>query len=266
MYDLVANGLVDIKRFLVLNRVARDPLSGVVDGSNVFFMTTYSPVFEGTTFSLYEGATPVSSGSYTVDYEAGMVEVDAAPSNQLYANYDLTPFTNTELKRIMIAAFDHMEAKLNRGFRLSSGSAAYTEATESSSAMYVLDKSTVSDPTTGSLVFSTSRIQRGFLLACAEYTMATRNLDREAGGFMWREDRGITVDKSRVPANRLQHIMFLEKRVDAYRMAAADEHYSGGAHLGGYLSSPGTKDYFYDYEWQTDSKDEDWRGVYAGNV
>ena len=44
MYDIAVDGLRDIKRFITLRRVARDPLSCTVDGSNVYFRTSYFPL------------------------------------------------------------------------------------------------------------------------------------------------------------------------------------------------------------------------------
>jgi hypothetical protein len=267
VYDLAVDGMRDIKRFVTIRRVARDPLSGIVDGSNRHFFSTYSPIYQSvSSISLFEGTTPVSSGSYQTDYDGGLVAVDIAPSQQLYATYDLCQHTNTELKRILMSAFDHMEAELARGFRLSSGSLAFVEATEDSTNIYVVGKSGVTDPVCGSLVFSTSRIQRGLLWACIEYTLSLRKLDAAADGFMWREDRGITVDKSRMTQGRLSQLEFINKRVKFYRMAAADEYYTGADHLGRYVSSPATKEYLYDHEWQEQSKDEDWRGTYAGKI
>jgi len=266
MYDLAVDGLRDIKRFITLRRVARDPLSGTVDGSNVYFRTSYYPLFSSTTMTLWEGSTPISSGSFDVDYEAGMVTVDVAPSAQLHATYDLSTYSDTELKRILISAFDEMEMQLTRNYRLSSGSATYAEATEDSTNIYVIDGSTVTDPASGSRAFSTSRIQRGLFWACIEYVMSLRKADMAADGFMWREDRGITVDKSRTGPNRLAHLKFVEGRLNFYRLMAADEHYTQGEQYGEYQSSPATEDYLYNYEWQTGSKDEDYRGTLAGNV
>lgn len=266
MYDLVADGLVDIRRFVRPRKIARDPLSGVIDGVNTYFFSSYSPLFQSTTPSLYEGATAVSSGSYSVDYDAGLITVTEPPDSQLYLTYDLVAYTNTELKRILMEAFDEMESRYPRDWRLSSGSTAYAEATENSSAIYVLDGTTVSDPATGDKTFSTSRLQRGFFWACIEYILALRKLDEAADGFLWREDRGVTVDKSRVAQNRMAQLEFIQKRLEMYRTAAMDEHDSTGGHYGEYQASPGTKQYFYDYEWQTDSRDEGWRTTYAGNV
>lgn len=266
MYDLAVDGLRDIRRFVTIRKVARDPLSGIVDSSNTFFFSTYSPIYQGTTVTLFEGSTPVSSGSFSTDRDSGLVTVDAAPSQQLYATYDLCQHTNTELKRILMTAFDHMEAELARGFRLSSSLAAFLEATEDNDNLYIVTSDALTDPVCGGTTFSVSRIQRGLLWACAEYALSLRKMDDAAGGFMWREDRGITVDKSRMSQGRMAQLEFIEKRVRFYRGAAADENYTGADHLGGYVASPATQEYLYDFEWQTQSKDEDWRDTYAGKV
>ncbi len=266
MYDLAVDGLRDIRRFVTIRKVARDPLSGIVDGSNTFFFSTYSPIYQGTTISLSEGATPISSGSFSTDRDGGLITVDVAPSAQLYATYDISKHTNTELKRILMTAFDHMEAELARGFRLSSSLATFLEATEDSDSLYIVAPGALTDPVCGGTTFSVSRIQRGLLWACTEYALSLRKMDDAAGGFMWREDRGITVDKSRMSQGRMAQLKFIERRVQFYRGRAADENYTGADHLGGYAASPATLEYLYDFEWQTQSKDEDWRGVHAGNV
>jgi hypothetical protein len=266
MYNLTVDGLRDIRRFIEVDKVGRDPLSGILDGSNTLFFTTYSPILSGSTFTLYEGTSEVSSGSYNIDYDTGEVLLDDVPDEQVRATYWLSEFSNAQLTRFLMQAFDDMEARLSRGWRLSSGSVTYAAATEDSSNIYIVAGGSVVDPPCGSTTFNTSWIQRGFYLANIEYTIAMRKLNIAADGFRWREDRGITVDKSRMAAGRALSLEFIEERLRRYRISAADEHYSAAEHYGGYQPSLITKAYAYDYEWQTDSRDEDYRGVYAGNV
>jgi len=253
MYDLMVDGYRDIKRFVEIRKVGRDPLSGILDGSNRLFFTTYSPLMYGADMTLYDGDGTVSSGSYFVDHETGEVYVDAAPSSQLMATYFLCEYPQSRMTRFLMQAFHDMESRLHRGWRLSSGSVEYESATEDSDHIYIVDKGSNADPVAGQLSFSTSWVQFGFYLANLEYAIAMSKMNEAAGGFLWREDRGITVDKSRVASGRALSLQFIEERLKRYTMAASDEYYNG-TQYGSYQQSPVTEHYAYDYEWQTASK------------
>ena len=261
----MVDGYRDIKRFVETKKIGRDPLSGILDNANKLFFTTYSPVLHDSSVTLYEGDTEVSSGSYTLDSETGEVYMGYAPGTQLRATYFLCDYPKSMLTRFLMQAFHDMEARLYRGWRLSSGSLAYVAATEDSDNIYIVGSSSVSDPATGSTTFTTSWVQHGFYLANLEYAIAMSKMSQAADGFMWREDRGITVDKSRMASGRALSLQFIGERINRYQTAAADECYSG-TQYGGYQSSPITREYAYDYEWQTGSKDEGYRDIYAGNV
>lgn len=260
MYDLIADGLLDVKRFIEIERVGRDPLSGIIDGSNTLFFTTYNPILSSGSLVLYEGATVVPATDFTIDYDSGEIIAASAPSQQFRATYYVTQYTNTRLTRFLMNSFQFMEAAFRRNWRLSSSASTYAAVDETSGSMYIVDATTMIDPVTGSKTFSTSHVQVGFFLSCLELTMAMWKLDQAADGFMWREDRGITVDKSRVAQNRAQYVEFVKKRHAVYLQAAQEEYYAS-THYGGFVGNPITEDYLYNFEWQEGSKTYDYRSL-----
>lgn len=260
MYDLNTEGFQDIKRFVDIERVSREPLSGVLDKSNLVFRTAYSPILTSGSITIYQGSYEVPSASYSVDYDSGTIVLDEPPNEQLRATYDVCEYTNMRLRRILMNGFYDMEALLTRNYRLSSGSTTYAAATESSDHLYIVDASAVQDPVTGSYTFSTASIQRGFYVACVEAALWFYRLDIAAKGFMWREDRGITVDKSRMAAGRATAMEFVLERRKRYCDAASLQQY-GTAVYGGWIGNPVTYEYVYDHEWQQQSIDLDYRSL-----
>lgn len=252
-YDLAVRGMADFTRLQsVLDQkpISRDPLSGILDSVNTVFHANYYPVLTTGSFGIYVNNALVTG---TANYDTGEVILSAAPASQPFANYTYTPFTARQILSFTIGGFTEMEGRWSRGWQLLDGTGAWAD--EDSANVYVTDGSG-NDPTAGSTVFSASRAQIGFLMACAEYRYAKSTLLHSAvNDYMWRESvRGMTVDKSRAPANlKLAADVLLENLMAAMAQAEV-QYYPGGDQYGGYSANPATVDYLSNFEWQADSK------------
>lgn len=265
-YDLATRGFTDFVRLQnVLDQrpISRDPLSGILDGTNRVFHASYFPVLTTGSFAVYVGGAGALLGS--ADYNTGEVILDEPPESQPFANYTHTPFTSTQILSFTIQGFFEMESRWTRGWQLLDGDGNW--ATETSGSVLVCDNNG-NDPQCGSINFSTSRAQIGFLMACAEYRyLKTALLSSAIHDYMWRESvRGMTVDKSRTPANiKLAADLLLEELM-ASQQQAMIQAYPGGDQYGGFIANPSTADYMSNYEWQTGSIIENYRGTLGYNT
>ena len=89
MYDLKAGGVADLSRSVLFRSrtIKRDGLSGLVDGSNKVFRTTYYPLLSSVDIIIYTSGSVVSADDYSVDYDTGAVIFDTAPAVQPEADY-----------------------------------------------------------------------------------------------------------------------------------------------------------------------------------
>jgi len=202
---------------------------------------------------------------YDLDTETGTVVFDTAPSTQPTMTYHWSNMTDSEVVGILFAGFHEMEGRWPRRFKLVDGDGDEVLYPGEADNIYVVDSSGV-DPTCGSDTFSTSAAERQLLLVCARYAHLARKLDETAEHvFMFREDRGLTVDKRTIPQNIDLALKNAESQVKNAIRAAQAKYYTDGEHLGSAILDVHTADYFTDYEWQTDSRDEDYRATYAGS-
>ena len=261
-YDLKVRGVSDFR--LSVDRLAkqvRDPLEGTV-GGNTVFRARFSPVSSTPTPIVYTSGS-VAAGEYTLDGDTGTVVFDSAPSVQPTMTYSWSNMTDEHVVDILVAAFHEMEGRWPRRFKLADSTGAEVVYPSDSDEVNVVD-SAGDDPTCGSDTFSTSAVERHLLMACARYTHLVQKLDEAAERtFMFREDRGVTVDKSRVPQNLDLAVARSDNNVKQALRSAQAKYYSG-SNLGSAMKQPGTMDYFADYEWQTDSRDQDYRLTNAG--
>lgn len=263
MYNLKTDGLEDWVRtqWVHKRKISYDPLQGELDGSNTVFYTTYAPIYKS-------GSITISGGSLSsVDYDTGTVILVAPPSSQPKATYYMLSMTEDAIYDVLVSGFDEMETRLPRGFRLSSSSVVYEPATIASENMYIMDANGNDPPlrsgASGS-VWSLSPVQRKFYMACCEYVYVLgRTVWNAEHGFRYKEDRGALIDKSRVASNLENVLDRLEIKLQRLAQSAADEYYTDGEYYGGYVSSPATRTYMEELEWQTDSKDNDVRTNYA---
>src|SRR3990172_6470873 len=170
-FELWTDGVTLIDRVARLfnkHAVARDPLSGVVDGQNRVFYVNYPPILSSGSLGVYVGGnTPVSSSLYTVDYDAGSIVLTPAPVAQPTMSYTTTKYTNSIVRSILVGGFDEMEGWWYRGYALTDTLNTVNPITEDSSAAYVVDSSG-SDPTIAAVTFSTSRSQLNLYGKCTQ--------------------------------------------------------------------------------------------------
>ena len=98
-FELWTDGLTVVDRTARLfnkHVVARDPLSGVVDGVNTVFYANYYPMLSSGSVGLYVGGeTTVAPSSYTIDYDAGCFVLIPAPVSQPTASYTFAKYSET---------------------------------------------------------------------------------------------------------------------------------------------------------------------------
>lgn len=257
-YNLVVDGFRDFSRSVLSleqQSISRDPLIGIVDGSNKVFHTNYAPVLTSGCLGVYVNGSLVPA---MADYNTGRIELTSAPSYQPLADYTFTPYTTTQMLQFMLKGFGFMEGFWQRGYRLvdTSGS----PANETSDAILVVDSSG-NDPSVGSTYFSQSISQIAYLMACCDYALVSIQLTHSARtSYMWRETvRGMTVDKTDMPKNLRMALEAVKEQMDALQSGAMEEIYGEGSEYGGAILGPVTLGYLLSYEWQTDSKLWDYR-------
>lgn len=252
-YSLGVRGLSDFARIdgaFAQRKISRDPLSGVVDGSNKIFHTNYAPILSSGSVAVYVGANALSG---TYDADTGEVTTGSAPAVQPVATYTFTPYTLSQRLSFLIAGFWTLESEWPRGWKVVDASGA--EADENSAVLYVQDSSS-NDPLTN------APYQVAAYMAACRYTYLLTLLTGAAiTDYSWRETiRGMSVDKSKRPSNLTQAV---EQAYQAMKRAiqnAQDKFYTDGAHLGAFVGSPMTEGYVYGLEWQDRAISDDNRG------
>lgn len=266
MYDLRVEGVADLSRSMLfrVRPIVRDALSGLVDGSNRVFRTTYYPLLTSGSIIVYEGGSEVLPSGYGVDYDTGAVIFDTAPDVQPEADYAYSELTQEQFIDILMAGFDEMEGRWNRGFVLSSSSTTYAAADRDSDHIYVVARGAnneVCDPPFRGNTFSASRTQIRFLIACCEYGQLQMRADDAAPSlYSFREGTGgLTVDKSRIPANLERTLERKERQLAQVLDIAQGEYYRGSAPWGAYIAPPVSQEYRDVYDWQTEAREQDRR-------
>jgi len=264
MYDLKVDGVADLSRSMLFRSrpIVRDALSGLVDGSNRVFRTTYYPLLTSGSIIVYEGGSEVLPSGYGVDYDTGAVIFDTAPDVQPEADYAYSELTQEQFIDILMAGFDQMEGRWNREFVLSSKSDTYAAADRNSEHIYIVLRganSEVCDPPFRGNTFSASRTQIGFFIACCEYAMLEmRANDAAPSLYSFREGTGgLTVDKSRIPANLERALVRKEGQLAQVLDIAQGEYYRGSAPWGAYIPPVVTEEYKDVYDWQTEAREQD---------
>jgi len=258
-FDLVTTGLRRFSRLdwaFAQRKIARDPLSGVVDGQNRVFFTNYAPILTSGSFSVYLGASPLSG---VVDTETGEVTTGSGPTTQPIATYTFTPYTLGQQMSVLMGGFTEMEGRWSRGWKLVDGGGA--EATEQSAQILVVDAGG-GDPLSG------KETQIAFYMACCRLAYLLMLLTGSANtDFDWRETiRGMSVSKSRRPQNLELALQAAERDLLAALEVAQDVYYVDGENLGAFIGEPMTLEYVETLEWQTASELGDYRGLRSSHA
>ena len=257
MYDLAVDGVRDLARSGLFERQTeyREPLDGIPDGSNLLFRTQYRPILstEDVTVHLSMSGGSVSSGSYTVDHDSGSVlfTSNAAPTTQPAVSYTWANQTLRQFKQILMDGFTTMELLIHRGWRLSSSSATYSMADEDDTNIFVVGASDLLDPSD----FSLSKTQIGFFQCCCRLAyLNNRLLQAAEHDIDYREDRGISVTRTRRAPNLERAFQVEWQKMLKYIEAVNEEVYAGADLYGDYIEPPATEFYLSDYQWQEASK------------
>lgn len=263
-YNIAVEGVRELSRSGLFrkSKVVREPLDGIPDSSNLVFRTQYYPLTETedvTVFNTVSGGS-VTSGSYALDYDTGTVLFtdNAAPSSQPAISYHWANLTTLEFKQILLDGFDTMEAIFPRGWRVSSGSVSYIAATEDDTDIFVVSGDSIADPS-----FATSRTQLAFYQCCCRIAyLDTRMISSAENDIDYREDRGISVTRTRRTPNFERAFNKEWQKMLRYLESVYGEHYSASDRYGQYYKSPATESYLAVHEWQEYSKLMDLRTVY----
>lgn len=262
-YDLAVRGKQDFRlRIDRMHSVVRDPLEGVV-GVGTVFRTRFRPVSTTPAPVVYTSGS-MDTDLYELDAESGTVVFDTTPETQPSMTYHWSNMTDDEVVGVMFDGFHEMEGRWPRRFKLVDDGGDEVLYPDEASNIYVVDQSG-NDPVCGNDTFSTSAAERNLLLVCARYMHLARRLDETAEHmFMFREDRGLTVDQRTIPQNLDLALKNAESQVQNAIRAAQAQYFTSGEHMGSAILDVHTADYFSDYEWQTRSRDDDYRATYAG--
>ena len=248
-------------RIFNLQYIARDALSGIVDGSNVVFSSTYRPILSSGSTGVYINNTLQSGSTYTLEDEQGVFIFNSAPASQPSASYTIAAYPDRVIRSVMVAGFDEMELTWFRGLALSEteGTGQIVLASQDSANAYVVDSSG-SDPPIASRLFSTSWAQRAFMARCIQLAYIKLLTGEHAmSSFVWREAQGLTVDKSMVARNLNDFKKNLEAELAKALEQAQIEVHGVGDVYGGFISDPHTKEYLAHRFWERASADEGWR-------
>ncbi len=262
VYDLAVQGFLAFTRVslsISQRKIARDPLSGLVNGANLIFYANLFPFLStgSSPLLVYDGSNPTPVAG-TADFDTGEITLGSAPVSQPLATYTFTPYTGKQVIRFLVSGLDEMESRWPRGYTLLD--ALGQPANEDSPQILVADSQGNDPPITGDLTFSQSRVQPALLIACADYAYNVAVLgDAARTDHLVREGiRGMTIDKTKRPANMEVALDRLDKKVEDILFSAQREQLGSSAY-GGFIASPLTLDYLYNYEWQTSSKLQDTR-------
>ena len=259
-----ANGLRLADRFarvFNLRYIARDPLSGVVDGTNKVFYSTYSPILSSGSVEVRLGDTLVSSGSYSVNYEPGAYLFNFAPSIQPVSTYTIAAYPDRVIRNILVAGFDEMELWWYRGLYLSEvqGTGQITLAHQDSTSAFIVNSSG-SDPPIGDRFFSNSQAQLALYGRFVQLVFYRTLMGEHAlSDFIWQEAQGLRVDKSMTVRN-LQIVKDEIEKMLEKALEQAQVEFTGTAIYGGFIAPLHTREYLAHRFWERASKDEDWKG------
>ena len=262
MYDLRVDGLRDLTRWTLFQtrKITRDPTSGVLNGINPVFRTTYYPIMSSGSLILHHSSGSTIVDSHTVDYDTGTVIFAAAPSVQPLATYTYSSLSDDERVDVLMKGFDEMQSRWDRPFYLSSSSASYVAAAGSEAHIYVVSRTSagaVSDPVCGVSTFSAERMQIAFYLLCTEYSYLSSMADRMAPIAMsFREERGASVSQASIPRNIEAALKRVEERLQTALEIAQGQY---GEVWGAYIGPVMTPVYESEYLWQDEARTEDRR-------
>ncbi len=244
----LANAVTDLKERVhwLTQRVIKQPIEGLVDGVNTFFLLPHAPASSGT-LTLYEvdGST-IASADYTVDVDTGEITFNTAPTDTTYSTYTAEAFTSAELLDIVEEGFAKMQAVYPRSwFLFTSGATTYisTSATEDN------------EPTIGGQLLSANVVQIHFYMLCCRFALNQMIFeDASVHDHQYRESGrvgGMLVDMRKRPESILAVMDRLDKLIDNDKAAAAENAGDTGAY-GDFIPGAVSDEHYGAYDWWRD--------------
>jgi hypothetical protein len=269
-FDLWTDGVTLIDRVARLfnrHQITRDPLSGLVDGSNVVFYAHYPPILSSGSVAVYTSGSALASGDYALDYDTGAFVLSTAPSVQPAASYTTAKYPDSAIRSILVAGFDEMEGWWTRGWYLSEQVSEVVPITEASSYAYVVNSSG-SDPSVAAGYFSTQRAQLNFYTKCTQLSFYRVLMgEHSLSDFLYKEMGGATVDKSMTVKNLERAYNALLKEMPKILEQAGVQELGDGFY-GGAIAPLHTREFTAHRFWEKASAQEDWSGTtsYRGGI
>jgi len=262
VYDIVTNGIADFlaRRPGLSRAMRRQPLAGLVDGSNKIFLCPLYPILS-TGLKVYLDTTlQTLTTHYTVDTASGTITFVSAPSVQPTADYTAIQLSDQQIVYYTWAGAMLMEALWSRKYALSSSNTAYAFASPTDAHIYLCQGPLAAgavpvDPVIGTLTFSTSQVQRGWLSRCAELAYVDSMMVESALSDINVRERvgGVAITTDHRSANIRQAREALWNEVVSAMYAALDEFDSTGAHYGKIATPMHTEYYTDNWNWQNNS-------------
>ncbi len=238
--------------------VRREPLSGLVDGSNKIFLTTHPTLLASSLKVYLNGVQLDESDIESTDADGGEIVLAAAPTTQPLASYTAVPVSSTQVVLYAWAGFELMQAMWDRGLRLSSDPAIFDPADYDSPAIYVVsvNGSTCYDPVAGNLTLSTSNVQKQLLSRCMELAYLDAQLSISALSDVDFAER---LGGARVNAmGRARNIKLARdnawEEMDRALFAAMQEADPDGSNTVEFIAPRHTKEYETVWQWQSGSQ------------
>lgn len=257
MYDLCVDGVMAWyqRRPSSKRLVRREPLVGVVNGTNTIFLTSHRP-FLYESLAIYTADAPfVPATVYSADADGGVIRLSYAPDVQAVADYTAVPLSTRQVIYFAWAGFDLMQALWPRDLRLSNDETQYLAASPDDTHIYICSASgdgLPTDPVTGSLTLATSARQRAFLARCIEYAfLEAASVDAALADVAIRERfGGIAVDPTRRTRNILDAKKDLWEDLLRALLSAQDEVYPDGEQYVADVNVQHTEFYEKVFQWQ----------------
>jgi len=242
------NAVTDLKESVhwLTQRVIKQPIEGLVDGTNKLFLLPHAPASTGT-LTLYEvDGTAIASADYTVDVDTGEITMDTAPTDTTYSTYTAEAFTSTELTDVVEGGFAKMQAVYPRSwFLFTSGATTYISTSSTAD----------TEPVVGGQALSDNVVQIQFYMMCCRFSLNQMLYEEYAlQDHQFRESGrvgGMLVDMRQRPENILAVLERLDKMIDSSAASAASN--AGDTDtFGDFIPGARSDEHYYGYDWWRD--------------
>lgn len=234
----------------LLEKVDFEPLEGLTDGVNRVFRTTHRPIDQTSGMTIYtsSGGTVAATVYTVISYDGGAIRFGKGQSEQLFADYYVADslYGATKLKEICREGFRNLMSRWPQAWYLEdSGGSTYISSASGS----------LTDPTIGSVTFSTSHeALHAFHLGC-EYELASSRL-RQAAALDVDYREGMSGGVAVTTSHRAKALQAYLDKLDEQLAAALTtlEETVTGEGYGSFVSGAKSDTYEDVYEWWDDTE------------